>query len=161
MGRDSSVGIATRYELNGLKIESRWGRDFLHPSLPYQPLGLPSLLYNGHCVSFPGVKRPRRGVNHPPLPSAEVKERKELQAYFYSSSGPSWPVLGQRLLKICSEHLKRTKQHPGLFTAPDLWSADTKFKSRPDYRLCWLRRSAISSSMHMFKEKRQILKSEN
>jgi hypothetical protein len=33
-GRDSSVGIATRYWLGGLGIESRWGRDFLHPSRP-------------------------------------------------------------------------------------------------------------------------------
>ena len=31
-GRDSSVGIATRYGLVGPGIESRWGRDFPHPS---------------------------------------------------------------------------------------------------------------------------------
>ena len=31
-GRDGSVGIATRYGLGGPGIESRWGRDFLHPS---------------------------------------------------------------------------------------------------------------------------------
>ena len=29
---DSSVGIATRYGLDGPGIESRWGRDFPHPS---------------------------------------------------------------------------------------------------------------------------------
>ena len=34
MGRDSSVGIATRYGLDGPGIESRWGRDFPHPSRP-------------------------------------------------------------------------------------------------------------------------------
>ena len=34
MGRDSSVGIATRYGLDGLGIESRLGRDFPHPSRP-------------------------------------------------------------------------------------------------------------------------------
>jgi hypothetical protein len=28
------VGIATRYGLDGPGIESRWGRDFLHPSRP-------------------------------------------------------------------------------------------------------------------------------
>ena len=33
-GRDSSVGIATRYGLDGLGIESWWGRDFPHPSRP-------------------------------------------------------------------------------------------------------------------------------
>ena len=30
----SSVGIATRYGLNGPGIESRWGRDFSHLSTP-------------------------------------------------------------------------------------------------------------------------------
>jgi hypothetical protein len=33
-GRDSSVGIATRYRLDGPGIESRWRRDFPHPSRP-------------------------------------------------------------------------------------------------------------------------------
>jgi hypothetical protein len=30
----SSVGIATRYGLGGTGIESRWGRDFSHPTRP-------------------------------------------------------------------------------------------------------------------------------
>jgi hypothetical protein len=34
--------------------------------------------YTMSTGSFPGVKRPRRGVNHPPPSSAEVKERTEL-----------------------------------------------------------------------------------
>jgi len=34
MGRNSAVGIATRYGLDGLGIESRWRRDFPHPSRP-------------------------------------------------------------------------------------------------------------------------------
>ena len=42
--------------------------------------------------SFPGVKRPGCGVDHPPPCSTEFKERVEL--YLCSSSGPSWPVLG-------------------------------------------------------------------
>ena len=33
-GRDSAVGIATRYGLDGPGIESQWGRDFPHPSRP-------------------------------------------------------------------------------------------------------------------------------
>ena len=41
--------------------------------------------------SFPRLKRPVRGVDHPPLSSAEFKDRVEL--YLYSTSGPSWPVL--------------------------------------------------------------------
>ena len=32
--RDSSVGIVTRYGLDGPGIESRWRRDFPHPSRP-------------------------------------------------------------------------------------------------------------------------------
>jgi len=47
------VGITTRYRLSGLRIESRWGRNFLHPSI--SALGLPSLIYNGYRV-IPGVK---------------------------------------------------------------------------------------------------------
>ena len=34
--------------------------------------------YTIGIVSFAGVKRPGRGLNHPPLSSAEVKERVEL-----------------------------------------------------------------------------------
>jgi hypothetical protein len=45
--------------------------------------------------SFPGVKRPGRGVDHPPPSCAEVKERVDL--YLYSPAGPSWPVLGRTL----------------------------------------------------------------
>jgi hypothetical protein len=62
------------------------------PDLPCGPL---SLLYNGYRVSFPGVKRPGRGVHHPPTVNAEVKERVEL--YLYFPSGPSWPVIGWTL----------------------------------------------------------------
>jgi len=42
--------------------------------------------------SFLGVKLPERGVDHPPPSSSEVKERVEL--YLFSTSGPSWPVIG-------------------------------------------------------------------
>jgi len=45
--------------------------------------------------SFPGVKRPGRGVDRPPPSSAKVKERVELYLYFLS--GPSRPVLGRIL----------------------------------------------------------------
>jgi hypothetical protein len=41
VGRDSSVGIANRYGLDGPGIESRWEHDFPHPSTsalgPTQP----------------------------------------------------------------------------------------------------------------------------
>ena len=54
--------------------------------------GPPNLLYNGYWVSYPGVKWPERGIDHPPSSSAKVKERVEL--YLCSPSGPLWPVLG-------------------------------------------------------------------
>jgi hypothetical protein len=52
VGRDSSVGIATRYELDGPGIESRWGGE-IFSTHPDRPWGLPSLLYNGYRV-IPG-----------------------------------------------------------------------------------------------------------
>jgi len=53
VGRDSSVGIATRYGLDGPGIESWWGKIFRTcPDRPWDP---PSLLYNGYRV-FPGGK---------------------------------------------------------------------------------------------------------
>jgi hypothetical protein len=61
-----------------------------------RPWGPPSLLYEGYRVSFPGLKRPWRGVNHPLPSSAKVKERVEL--YNYSHSGPSWLLPGRTLL---------------------------------------------------------------
>jgi len=87
--RDSSVGTATRYGLKDLGIESR-GEIFL--TRPDRPWGPASLLFNGYRVSFLGVKRPGRNVDHPYSSSAEVKEK--VQLYLFSLSGPSWPVLG-------------------------------------------------------------------
>ena len=84
IGRDSSVGIATRYGLDGPGIKSRRGEIF-------RP-GAHSVSYIMGTGSFPGVKRPGSGVNHPLPSGAEVKER--VQLYLYSLSGPSWPVLG-------------------------------------------------------------------
>jgi hypothetical protein len=50
---------------------------------------------------FARVKRPGHGVDHPPLPSAEVKEK--VGIYLYSSSGHSWPVLGWTVLCLVWE----------------------------------------------------------
>ena len=70
MGRGSSVGIATRYGLDGLGIEFRCGARF---SVPVQtgPGAYPAS-YTMRTGSFPGVKRPGRGADHPPHLSAEV-----------------------------------------------------------------------------------------
>jgi hypothetical protein len=59
-GRDSIVGIATRYGLEGPDIESRWQRNFPHLS---RPALVSSLLYKEYRV-FPGLKLPGRGVEH-------------------------------------------------------------------------------------------------
>ena len=76
MGRDSSVGIATRYGLDGPGNESRWVWDFPHLSspllVPIQPpiIWVPGLLPGGKAA---GAWR------WPPIPSsAEVKERVEI-----------------------------------------------------------------------------------
>jgi len=89
-GRDSVVGIATRYGLDGPGIESRKGRDF-SAHVQTGPWAYPAS-YTMGTASFWRVKRPGRGVDHPPPSSAEVKENVEL--YRYSPSGTSWPVLG-------------------------------------------------------------------
>ena len=43
--------------------------------------------------SFPWVKRPGGGADHPPPPKRRSHERVGL--YLYSPSGPSWPVIGR------------------------------------------------------------------
>ena len=59
VGRDNSVGIATRYGLEGPGVESRWGARFsaLGPTQP------PIQWIPGHSRE---VERPGRGVNHQP-----------------------------------------------------------------------------------------------
>ena len=56
---------------------------------PDRPCGPPSLPYNGYRVSFPGVKRPGRGVDHPPHLAPRLKKE---QSY------TSTPLLGLRSL---------------------------------------------------------------
>ena len=55
--------------------------------------------YTMGIESFPEVKRPKRGVEHPPPSNAEVIERVDL--YLYSPSEPSWPVLRWTLTLPC------------------------------------------------------------
>jgi len=50
--------------------------------------------------SFPGVKRPGRGVDHPTPSSAGVKEKVEI--YIYYLNGPSWPALRRNLTSTMS-----------------------------------------------------------
>ena len=80
MGRDSSVVIEIRYELDGPGIEFRWEGRFSAP-IQTGPRDRPAS-YTMGTGSLPGVKWPVHGVDHPPPSSAKVKERVEL--YFYS-----------------------------------------------------------------------------
>ena len=75
-GRHSSIGIATRYGPDSLEIESRWGDKF-SATVHNFPGAHPASCTMG-TGSFPGVKRPGRGVDYPPPYRAEVKERVEL-----------------------------------------------------------------------------------
>jgi hypothetical protein len=63
VGRDSSVGIATRYELDGPGIVFRLVARF---SSPVQTVpGAHPASYTIGAGSFPEVKWPGRGVDHP------------------------------------------------------------------------------------------------
>ena len=63
--RDSSVGVATRYGLDGLGVESRSVRDFPHPSRPALEPTQPPIQW---------VKRPGRGVYHLPHIAPRLKK---------------------------------------------------------------------------------------
>jgi len=81
-----------RYGLDIPGIESRLGRDLLQVSRPAQGHIHPRVQRVEYRISFPGVKRPGRSVDHPLQSSAELKERVHL--YHNSPSEPSQPVLG-------------------------------------------------------------------
>jgi hypothetical protein len=83
VGRDSTVGIATRYGLDGPGIESCWIEIFR--TRPDWPLGATSLLYND-SGSFPLVNQPGRGVEH--LPHLAPRLKKE-----YSDTSTPLPGL--------------------------------------------------------------------
>ena len=76
MGRDEADGIATFSGLDGPEIESQFGGDFSTTvEASSEAHSASNTMDTG---SFPRVKRPGRGVDHPPSSSAEVKERVEL-----------------------------------------------------------------------------------
>ena len=79
VGRCSSVGIATVYELDGPGIDPGGGTIFR--TSPDRPWGPPSLLYNGYRVFPWGKVRPGRDADPSLLSSAEVKNRVELYHY--------------------------------------------------------------------------------
>jgi hypothetical protein len=83
VGRESVVGIATRYELEGPGIQSRWGGEIFR-TRPHRPWGPPSLLYSGYRANPEGKSTKAWRWSSTPS-SAEVKERVEL--YLYSPYG--------------------------------------------------------------------------
>ena len=94
MSRDSSVGIATRYGLDGPVIESRWGRDFPHPSRPVLRPTHSSIQW------VPGLSRGGRAAwawCWPPTLS-KCRGHERVGLYLYSPSGPQWPVIGWTII---------------------------------------------------------------
>jgi hypothetical protein len=90
--RDSSVGIVTRYGLDGPGIESRWGARFPVPDQTGP--GAHAASNTLGTGSLPGVTA--GAWRWSPTPSsAEVKERVDL--YLYCTTGPSWRVTGWTL----------------------------------------------------------------
>jgi len=81
VARDNSVGTTTRCGLDAPGIESRLGVTF---SAPVQTgPGAHPAFYTRGTGSFLGVKRPGRGVDHPPHPAPRLKKE-----YSYTSTPP-------------------------------------------------------------------------
>jgi len=86
-GKDSAVGTAIRYGLDGPGIESRLEARF---SAPVQTgSGAHPASYTMGNGSFQGVKRSAGGVDHPPHPAPRLKKQ-----YNYTFI----PLLGLRSL---------------------------------------------------------------
>jgi hypothetical protein len=90
---NGSVGIATRYELDGPRVETRWRRVFPHSSRPAMGPIQPPV----QCVRnlFLVSKATETWLWLSTSSSVKVKER--VQLYIYSSSRSSWPFLGWNL----------------------------------------------------------------
>jgi len=87
-GRDSSVGMATRYGLDGPGIESRWGGGRFSAPIQTGPGAHPASYIMG-TGSSPGVRGSGRGVDHPPHLAPMLKKEQS-----YTSA----PLLGLRSL---------------------------------------------------------------
>jgi hypothetical protein len=71
--RNSSVGIETRYGMDG--PGSNTGEGEIFRTCPDRPWGPHSLLYNGYRV-FPGGTAAGRGDDHPPHLGPKLKKEK-------------------------------------------------------------------------------------
>jgi len=94
-GPGSSVGIATGYAMDGPGIESRWGRDFPHVSIP--ALGPTQPPVQWVPSFFPGVKS-GRGVTLTPHPLLVPWSRKSRAITLL----PLWAVRPVQSLSACT-----------------------------------------------------------
>jgi hypothetical protein len=74
-----------------MKICRKKNPDLVKTESKYRTLYLN--IYTMGTGSFPGVKRPGRGADHPPQSKRRGHERVEL--YLYSPSGSQWLVIGR------------------------------------------------------------------
>jgi hypothetical protein len=98
-GRDSSVGIVTGYGLDGSAIESRWGAGFF-AHVHTGPRAHPASCIMG-TGSFPRVKRPGRGADHPPPSSVPRSGKSRAIPLPPPPSGPSGLLRGTFTFYIC------------------------------------------------------------
>ena len=77
VGRDGTVGIATRCRFDGPGIKSRW-------EVRFSALVETGTGTHPASGSLPGAKRPERDVVHPPPSSAGVKKK----VHSYTSTPP-------------------------------------------------------------------------
>jgi hypothetical protein len=88
VGRDSAVGTATCYRLDGPGIESQRGRELLHASRP----ALGSTQPPTQCLPrLSGGKM--AGTWLWPPTASNAKDNKRAQLYIYFPSRPSWSIL--------------------------------------------------------------------
>ena len=92
---DGVDGIATRYVLEILKFEPRWGQEiFSSPHPSKLALGLTQSPVKEVTGLFPGVKCPGRGVDHPPLLVPTLKNE---DSYTSTHSVPVVVLWGENL----------------------------------------------------------------
>ena len=85
--------------------------------------------YTMDTGSFPRVKRPGRGADHPPPSQRRGHERVGL--YLYSPSGPQWPVMGEPLpyLLLARPVLPSNRKGTALLISSQVCPSDTSIKT--------------------------------